>query len=240
MLPQVPPPEEHSQSALEYRERPARREAGRGRREGEGPRKQEQGPSDLHLPCSETVTQGHCILPRVAVSLPPGSLTHALLQHCWCPARAQCCGRQAGPLRDSLGAETRRFPLCPLAASHVAFTLVEVYRFSFLRLSPAPCSCSDKLVVFSLRALCSLLSQPSWFKGHQATPPMRLSISFASIKFSINLVLASIDFLFKLVSKFRSLSPRSQPYDSPLVHLRTFLFFSRLMRCTETNHNFNV
>jgi hypothetical protein len=32
------------------------------------------------------------------------------------------------------------------------------------------------------------MAQPSWFKGHQATPPIRLSFSLASITFSISLV----------------------------------------------------
>lgn len=85
-----------------------------------------------------------------------------------------------------LGAKNLQISSLPSSCLSLRF----LWRFAdFLFLgSPAPCSQSDKLIMFSLRALCGFLSQPSWFKGHQATPPMKLSISFGSIKFSINLV----------------------------------------------------
>ncbi|KAK2493085.1 hypothetical protein MC885_009783, partial [Smutsia gigantea] len=80
-----------------------------------------------------------------------------------------------------------------------------------------PSSRSDKLITFSLGPLWPLVPA---FRVQRAP-------GYTTYK----------DFLFELVSKFRSLSPRNPPEDSPLGHLSTFMHFSSLMKCAETNHN---
>ena len=105
-------------------------------------------------------------------------------------AGAQQVLRAVGPGGDLCGTVWCQQPPDFLSAFLPPFAelLTEVCRFPSLRLGPAPCSCSDKLTAFSPQGPLQPLSQPSWFKGHWAAPPMKLGLSFASIKFSINLV----------------------------------------------------
>lgn len=94
-----------------------------------------------------------------------------------CPKRAEEAEGPPGGFRG----RTSSCPSRPLTEAPAQV------RGSFLRLSPALVLCSRKLSHCPW-GLWGLQSQPAGFKGHQATPPIRVCLSFASIKFSINLV----------------------------------------------------
>lgn len=186
---------------------------------GRGCREQQPVPSRA---APSLLDQGHEALSPTLGDSAPGSHTRSSgCQPCPHLLRA-CCGRQRGlPPRASCGRT------CSFSQSPRWLSLRLRGRFADFLLSgsPAPCSGSDKLVVFSLRALGGLSSQPSRFKGHQATPPMRLSISFASITFPFHVVSRQYRFSLSACLGVQLPRPSESTYDCPLVHLHAFISF---------------
>ena len=224
LLNQVPPPKEHSQQALKSRERDLQGEK----------QKEERGQVPVELPSpAQSPTPG--FLPWVAVSLVPHTRASPAPQ---APSRCSGLWDLGGTSAGLCGVSNPQISSLPSCRPSLSFSRRSA---GFLLSGSVPPLVLAQISSprFPLRALCSLCPSLPGSKGTGLHHLWGLAFHSPQLNFPLTWSLASIDFPFKLVSKFRSLSPQNQPYDSPQVHSSTFIL-SSLMRCTESNRNFNA
>lgn len=163
MLSQVPPPREHSPGGREFR--------GTGQGTCKERSKQRRGRR-------KQVSWSH-----TSSTQPRSRCLPSFLPGCSCPCHqaasatllwgllvpSTCVVLQGLLLGTSMGLLGGRSQISSFLVQLLAEAPVEALIFPG---SVPPLVCADKrLFSFSLRALCGLLAQPSWFKGHQATQP---------------------------------------------------------------------